>query len=172
MSIKAEITNRVYERRLAVFTQIMPRLPDRREIYLSPEIKQEIDGSRRNRVINRRFGHARALLETFVRGDMIVARWPPDKDVTAMMALLDPADKNVWEFRIGQPRPGLRIFGRFAAKDIFIGTHYYQREDLPEGEWTQEIKLCCHAWNSLFPAYLPLNGTGIHDFISNARLPP
>ena len=172
MSIRIEITNRVFERRLAVFTQIMPRLPDRRQIYLSPEIKQAIDGSRRNRTISRRFGQARALLETFVRGDLIVARWPPDKDVAAMVALLDPENENVWEFRIGEPRPGLRIFGRFAAKDIFIGTNCYQREDLPEGDWPQEIKLCRHAWDSLFPTYPPLSGTGIHDFISNARLPP
>lgn len=173
MSINAEIRNRVYEDRLAIFRQVMPRLPEPRQLYLVPEIKHAIDGSRRSKTVKRRFGRARVLLETFVRGDRIVARWPPAKNVSAMMALLDTEDQSVWEFRIGDPRPGLRIFGMFAAKDVFIGTHCYQREDLPEGdEWPDEIKLCRHAWRNLFPAYPPLSGSNIHDFISNARLPP
>jgi len=150
----------------------MPRLPDRREIYLEPKIKEAIDGSARNKTVARRFGRARALLETFVRGDIIVARWPPDKDVGAMMALLCPDVKNVWEFRIGEPKPGLRIFGKFAEKDVFIGTHCYQREELPKGDqWPHEIELCRHAWDGLFTAYPPLSGNSIYDFISNARLP-
>ena len=168
MSIKAEIRSRIHEGRLAVFTQAIRRLPDRRELYVAPEIKNAIDA-----MVDPRFGRARALLETFVRGEEIVARWPPDKNVTAMMALLEPGRENVWEFRICQPPRGLRLFGRFAERDIFIGTHCYKREDLPKGnKWPHQIKLCRHAWSSLFPAHPPLSSSSIHDFLGNARLPP
>jgi hypothetical protein len=167
MSIKLDILNRVFENRLSVFAQINPRLPDRRAIYLSPQIAQDI------REMKPQFGRARALLETFIKGDQIVARWPPDTDVTPMIALLDPQDQNVWEIRIRVPKPGLRIFGMFAEKDVFIGIHCYERDALPaDNNWSHEISLCRHAWGNLFPTYPPLSGSNIHDYISNARLPP
>lgn len=168
MSIRAEIISRVYEGRLVQFTQAIRRLPDQREIYLPPDIKETIT----NPNVDRRFGRAQAMLEAFVRGDVFVVRLPPKKNVTAMMALLDPMEDDVWEFRIREPKPGLRIFGRFAEKDIFIGTHCYVRDELPKDKWAHQIKLCRHEWKLLFPAYPALSGSNVHDFISNARLPP
>lgn len=50
-----------------------------------------------------------------------------------------------WELKSRKPRPSLRVFGRFAAPDTFIGTHVLPRSGLG-GMWSPEFeheKLVC-----------------------------
>lgn len=50
-----------------------------------------------------------------------------------------------WELRSRKPRPSLRVFGRFAAPDVFVGTHVVARINLG-GMYSPEFeheKLVC-----------------------------
>jgi hypothetical protein len=50
-----------------------------------------------------------------------------------------------WELRSRSPKPSMRVFGRFAAYDIFVGTHVRLRTELG-GMWSQQFeheKLVC-----------------------------
>jgi hypothetical protein len=179
MSIRAEISRRVAEGRLKALSQSMPGPPDRRQIVVVQSVMDMLDGPWATPHQSRRAGEARALLENFLRGEQIVGRMPPSKDVHTLIALLDPPGDNVWEYRVGNPRPGMRILGRFAEKDLFIATNWVNREDFRDPvtgqddsrKWRDEIVRCKAIWNQLFPTYQPFGGNTLHDFISNARLP-
>ena len=58
---------------------------------------------------------------------------------------LKPRTFEHWELRSRKPRPSLRVFGRFAKPDVFVGTHVWRR-DLLGGMWSPEFeheKLVC-----------------------------
>jgi hypothetical protein len=58
---------------------------------------------------------------------------------------LDPYKYEHWELRSRRPRPSLRVFGRFANPDVFIGTHVVERPKL-KGKWSPQFeheKLIC-----------------------------
>lgn len=173
MSILVDIQYRVTEGRLTKLSPLMSNARIR-SIYLSSDVKSFFEGPWSSNKEAIRAGRARAILEDFVTGAEIVGRLPPSKSVHTVIALLEPASEEVWEFRIGDPKPGVRIFGRFADKDIFIGTSWSYRESFnTEKDWRDfGFERCKTDWRNLFPAYSPHSGTSIHDYISNSRLPP
>ena len=179
MSIQVEIASRLSEGRLRALEQIMAVSPGKRRILAVPDVMNRLDGPWNSAREGRRAGAARALLEGFLRGDQIVGRMPPSKNVHTVIALLHPPEENVWEFRIGSPQPGVRILGRFAEQDTFIATNWVNREDFRDPttaqddprRWRDETLRCKVLWNQLFPSYNPFAGGALHDFISNSRLP-
>jgi hypothetical protein len=175
MSIKDEIKARVEEGRLIKLSCLMQSAPERREIYMTPTVYSAVVGPWANTALDRLCGQARGRLEQFVRGDEIVGRMPPSKNVKTVIALLEPAEDNVWEFRIAR----LRIFGRFAAQDIFVATNWRARQDFEdpatkkndERKWRDARVMCKTEWINLLPAYEALSGKTLHDYISNSRIP-
>jgi hypothetical protein len=179
MSIRVEIAARVAEARLIQLTPMMPGPTETRRLYLAASVAGKIDGPWATARDGRLAGAARALMESFVRGDLVVARMPPSKNVETVIALLEPPTNNVWAFRVRVPKPGARILGRFAEPDTFIATHWVNREDFIDAQsnmsnprkWRDESVRCKAIWTHLFPSYDPITGSTIHDFISNSRLP-
>lgn len=58
---------------------------------------------------------------------------------------LKPPKYEHWELRSRKPRPSMRVFGRFAMPDVFVGTHVEKRDGLG-GMWSPEFehqKLVC-----------------------------
>jgi hypothetical protein len=179
MSIQAEIAGRVAEGRLRGLVQAISGTAEKRRVFAVPRVIEMLDGPWATSHHERRAGAARALLEIFLRGDQIVGRMPPSRNVNTVIALLDPAVENVWEFRIGNPRPGMRILGRFAEQDTFVATNWVNREELRDAKtgeddprkWRDEVVRCKAIWTNLFPSYNPFVGSTLHDFIGNARFP-
>lgn len=69
---------------------------------------------------------------------------------------LQPPKFEHWELRSRKPRPSLRVFGRFAKPDVFVGTHV-ERRDALGGMWStafEHNKLVCeeHWRNAGLPA--------------------
>lgn len=64
---------------------------------------------------------------------------------------LRPPKYEHWELRSRKPRPSLRVFGRFAKPDVFVGTHVELRNKLG-GMWSMPFehhKLVCEEhWNN------------------------
>ena len=70
-----------------------------------------------------------------------------------LMKWLDPQKQEVWELKSVRPKPSLRVFGRFAEPNVFVGTHHQVRNKM-KGKWSQEfwdeIVKCETIWADLF----------------------
>jgi len=182
MSIHDEIRFRIGEGRLH---QMMPTLesdPVVRKLFISNEIRDLIDGPWLDLAWERRCGKLRENLEAFIRGDVISLCLEGFIARTAYMGRLDrPADE-VWDIRSRDPRPSLRIFGRFADKDIFIAFFwsprgvtipYSQRPPLGDKHsrrWKSAKRETKAEWRKLFPTYEPIHGDS-HDAYASDSFP-
>lgn len=149
-----------------------------RQIYVSSTIRDELfQGPWESVAWEVRCADLRAQLDDFTNGDfpVAVARHPLSRK-NSYLKRLKPQRDEAWEIRSWQ-EPPLRLFGRFALKDIFIALNWARREELgdlatPEGKaaWKVAIAECGHHWNTLFPAYEPLTGDLSRDYVSNCFL--
>lgn len=93
------------------------------------------------------FANLIADLEVFVTSPTIDPKY---------LWLLRPSKQGIWEIRSTRQRPQIRVFGVFAAKNIFVGTHHKLRDDLggiDNEQWKIEIGCAKKIWRDLFPAY-------------------
>ncbi len=88
----------------------------------------------------KRFAKLKSDLDTFLISPTIDAKY---------MKQLLPTGKGVYEIRSVRPKPSIRVFGRFVRKDVFLATHYEERNGLggfKSYEFTQEISRCRKIW--------------------------
>jgi len=117
----------------------------------------------------------RADLDSFVEGRKViaVAKHPFKGGKKSDFKRLHKARDEVWEFRSRNPQPGIRILGRFAAKDIFIAFRWSERRELggPHSRaWRNAMVGCKTDWRHLFPAYNPFTGSDLYGYITNIIL--
>jgi hypothetical protein len=171
MSIRTEIKARQLDGRLKRFTSLLPVAVEPREIYLAREVSDAFGEVGITNYEAWLFGLAQARFEQFINGDEFVCRIPPSRKsprkTELPLAMLEPVEDQVWEFRIGK----LRIFGRFADKDVFVATNWGLRQilDTDRQKWRFAIQSCRSEWTRLFPAFNPLVGDDLHDYLTNAR---
>jgi hypothetical protein len=121
------------------------------------------------------FNRAKAVLDLFMQGETMATRAPPSTSGRAQLALLDPAEDRVWEFRTrkgklkkNEPRYGVRIFGMFACKDVFIAMLTDSKENcLEDDDYTLTIEACKRHWRSYFSSYDPALGDSTDDYLTN-----
>lgn len=107
----------------------------------------------------KRAAFLQADLEVFVTGQSIDAMY---------FKRLAPKGKNVWEIRSPRPRPSIRIFGRFAERDVFIATSYSLRMPLGQFnslQWRNAVHIARQEWNGLFRNHQPVDGK-LHELVS------
>jgi hypothetical protein len=115
-----------------------------------------------------RMGLLRADLDRFLEEDWIIVGHRHSRH--AYMKRLDPGRDEVWEIRSRDPDPELRVFGRFAETDVFIGTRILNRDYLGDEnsrQWRDEIVRCGIDWRNLFHPYPPLMNRRLHEYISS-----
>lgn len=121
-----------------------------------------------------RMGFLRADLDKFTEGQLLsVGQHPFKKKKTAYLCRLSPPMDEVWEIRSCDPRPGIRVFGRFCEYDTFLALMHFHREDLggpDDPAWPQIVNKCKAEWRKLFPTYDPHTGDTPHDYVSNIFL--
>ena len=146
-------------------------------MWISKELRGCLDELTGDPATDKRWAELEADLQRF-----LVDRWitvPSDLYPTvrksnrdSYMAKLRGEDE-VWEIRSCAPRPGIRIFGRFALKDMFIAFTWAWRPELKgEGsaEWREAIGVCGAEWRKVLPSYAPLSGEYPYDYISGAQI--
>jgi len=75
-----------------------------------------------------RIGRLWADFDHFCLGGVITVGY--GRNSSCAMKQLDPRTDEIWEIRSRDPKPQIRVFGRFADTDVFVATHFCRREDL------------------------------------------
>jgi hypothetical protein len=169
MSIREFINNCVEGGELFLLSPALESTPRVRHIFATKEVCDAVFGPWIDGKVEARFGRARAYLDTFMSGDLMSVRMPPSRSVHAQIALLEDDKDQVWEIRVRDPRPGIRIFGRFSEKDVFLALTIGLREKYKtEADWVPDIERCKKIWRTYFFTYKPLSGSQADDYISNS----
>jgi hypothetical protein len=132
-----------------------------RAFLMVPELVAEIANGRANpdEKISRRWAKLEADMAHFVEGGYV--NWN-------LMKWLDPQGQEVWELKSVRPKPSIRVFGRFAEPDVFVGTHSALRTDL-KAKWSvefwNEIFKCETMWKGLTDEE-PFKGKAYTDYIT------
>ena len=182
MSIRDEINARIREGRLFQLDPRNKRDPRKRTVLMSVEINQMVSGPWENTAMGNRCAFLRADLENIVSGDFITVCWDPFKARNEQIGRLDPTTDEVWDLRCQNPAPGLRVFCRFAEKDVLVALTCSPRSvSLPwlsrlpllhrlSREWRTAIIECRREWIKLFPAHEPISGNDINAYLTDAIL--
>jgi hypothetical protein len=172
MSIQDEIDTYLSGGQLVRLTQSFPGLAERRKIYTTAEIAMLMRGPWNDRAWERRWNRAVQQIDEFIDGlyndPRITVRSAPRKKSTCFMSRLEPESDEIWEIRCRDPKPGLRVFGSFIAKDEFVALLALPHECLnSDDDWNSLIQLYKREWNRYFTTQ-PFSGTYPNDYISNA----
>ena len=60
---------------------------------------------------------------------------------------------------------GIRCFGCFAEKDLFIALTWNYRENITD--FGVEVERCREAWDTLFSPLQPFKGANLDEYLSN-----
>lgn len=109
-----------------------------REFLMCPQLHGAISDGRaaESDVERNRWAQLEADISTFIEGGLMTEK---------QIKQLKPHKYEHWELISRRPRPSLRVFGRFAKPDVFVGTHVCRREGLG-GMWSSHFehqKLVC-----------------------------
>lgn len=170
MSIRELIRDRVTGGRLTQLTPMLPSSPIERLMLASREVTDAFkleDGSQLDPV---RAARLRADLDAFVEGEHVtVAHRPDEKHTSAYMARLKPVERELWCIRSRDPKPGVRVLGRFAEKDCFIALAWAIRKDLQtHAHWSAFAIRAEQTWDDLFPNERPHRGETTGEYLSSA----
>jgi hypothetical protein len=147
----------------------------KRALFVTREVVEGMDpGTWTDEAFALRYAQLSTDFDRFVDGSMIpVGMSPYDKDDSAFMARVDPADYGIWTIRSVAPRPALRVFGAFCEVDVFLALSVEERAVLGgrgSREWANARENALARWNALLPGERPIVGRKVDDYISEKTL--
>ena len=121
---------------------------------------QELVGEKSALALLGRQGFLEADLLHWVKGGWVTGDylWP-----------LEPPPKGVFEKRSTAPDPHVRVFARFADRDVIVATHMKLRGNFRgrrSRTWNSQMTDCCTEWRRLFGSVDPIKGSSIYDYVS------
>ena len=158
MSIRQEIWNRVTEGRIRQLSKHVPTDPSLRSVYLTRKLHDQVFMDRWDIKDIERFAYLEADLEHFVISKTLKSTY---------LYGLSPVLEGIWEIRSRRPRPSIRVFCMFAAKDTLVCTHLALRKDLGE-DFQAEIRMAKAIWRQLFNPYNPLCSNNVNELFTGA----
>ena len=162
MSIRSELLNRSTEGRLVVFKAV----PQSRLIFLTKQVDERLSKLAPNDDAYLAIQELKADLAYISQGNQVVIGSKRHK--TCHFKELTVKPPAVWTISSRAPKPGMRLFGMFAAQDVFIGTTLYERQKLggkKSPTWKEAIRTCRAEWRNLFGNYAPFAG-GFDEYFS------
>lgn len=108
-------------------------MPRPRAFLMSTQLLTSIEKGRASNEVaqKERWARLEGDILHFVTGGLIT--WN-------LMKWLEPHKFEHWTLRSKRPRPSLRVFGRFARPNVFVGTHVVERATLG-GKWDLDWEL-------------------------------
>lgn len=169
MSIASRVSAHLAAGGLVEHVPLFPGIGPSRRVLLAAAVQIHLQGPWSSRKDEEQWFQVRANLDSCVQGGLISIAKSPFKAGTALLAQLDPPSDEVWEIRCRAPRPGIRVFGRFAERDTFIAFRW-QFRNLMGGryahEWHWMIDDCQKDWSALFHPCPPHSGGSPSDYVS------
>src|SRR5205085_1306364 len=120
MSIHAEIEKLIAEGKLVELNPLNAKDIRRRTVFMSREINSLVSGPWANSEMEGRCLRLRAELEDSITAEQVTVSWEPFEADEERIGRLDPPEWDVWDLRSRDPSPGLRVFFRFARKDVGV----------------------------------------------------
>jgi len=176
MSTREVIVDWVQRRALFEVTPTLPNSPHGRWMFANAEVNRLIVGPWADQAERYRCGALWADFDRYVESRIISVCLdnPYRKPKTTFLARLDPGHDEVWEIRSRDPRPSIRVFGRFADRDVFVALDWGHRSQLGgpgSNAFKLRIRRCKAEWRKLFPSYDPLTGSSVNEYISENAFP-
>ena len=117
---------------------IAPWAPEPRVFLMCRPLYEAIEEGRHDHAetARNRWAQLEADIGTFVEGGLVTEK---------LLKQLKDRKFEHWEFISRRPSPSLRVFGRFAKPDVFVGTHVVPRKGMG-GMWSPQFeheKLVC-----------------------------
>jgi hypothetical protein len=162
MLIEDEIKRLCDQGRLFAVEPLEWRENQEREVYVSPDINEFLTKTSSDPAVNADRRKLQRLFDRFISGQEITVAFRQSIKRSNMKRLYPPSAE-VWEFKV-RTRPQLRVFGRFAGKDLFLAIT--GPVDRPNCDHNVEIVRCQEEWAALLPKHSPIYGSTINDYIS------
>ncbi|WP_158264291.1 hypothetical protein [Nitratireductor sp. StC3] len=166
MSIRDEINIAVNAGWLVNMQPTLPSIPHRRIILVSSSLQYELETELQDQATAHRAGLLLNTLDTFIGGGLITVGGRNDD---AYIKLLEPEDRQVWEIRSVDPKPSIRVFGRFAEPNVFVATNKGFRRDLGafgSAAFQRAMTDCTREWVKCFHTRPAHTGKRVNDFIT------
>lgn len=174
MSIHGRIQQAVTVGRLVEFSLEFDSDVRARALYLHPELSNEIQA--KGSAYDKRLGRLQADFELFVTGQYVAMSMTPYEHKAAFMGLLHPPSDGTWEIRSRDPKPGIRVFGKFPCADVFVALTWEPRSvpfrgkkplgDRNSLEYQIALIEANQRWVETFPGLGPLIGESHLDYVS------
>jgi hypothetical protein len=164
--LKARIKQLRADKRLSYLPPLLVSSPMLREIFVSEEIRHDVSPPWPLHRTGARHTAFRETLDNFTQGFRLsVSEDPFRKPGYASMARTDPVAKEVWDIRCLRLDQGIRCFGCFAARDLFIALTWDYRENITD--FDEEVRRCRQVWDDLFLSLQPRKKANLHEYLSN-----
>lgn len=171
MSMVDEVNAHRDAGRLVQLHLFVPGLPEKREIFITPTLFQLLHGPWVAQKWEKRWNRARQQLDDFIdglHGERIFVRSASRRKSTCFMSRLEPDSDEVWEIRVRDPKPGLRLFGSFAKRNVFVALTAAPHECLNnEEDWKRAI-LQYKKHRSRFFSSTAFSGAYPDDYLTEA----
>lgn len=145
-----------------------------RGFFMSVEVEQLLSGPWVEADAEIRVAKLRADIDNFVRGNHISVCIRPHKAKSNHdFGLLHHPSEGIWDYRSRSPKPGIRIFGHFAAAGLFVALTWHPRSQDWNGRqslgdkhnplWDEAKNNCRATWDQLFPNHSPFTPEHHHE---------
>ncbi len=139
--------------------------PAVRELLVSQEVRDDVNPPWPKYRAGLRHAEFRQTLDNFTMGEMIsVAENPFDKSIYADMARTAPKLLEIWDFRVQMPDQGIRCFGAFGDRNLFIALTWEYRETITD--FDAEVRRCAKEWERLFGSIGRYRGKDLDDYLT------
>lgn len=169
MSIRDAIADAVNRGELALLKHKMPGVVAARHVFVTGEVWDFVAGGLPKELAHKS-AEGRRMLDSYTAGNqMVVSLDPHNKPAHCQISRNGPIEDGVWEFRIRDPKPQVRIFGCFAECDVFVALNVMSRDDLV-GHLAFKLAVADNAsiWGGLFPGFDPVLGEDINAYFSGS----
>jgi hypothetical protein len=181
MSIREEWKMLLQEERLHRLDPY-PGDPRKRTVLMTPSIHNlAVVGPWDDEEMGDRCARLLATLQRIVRGAHLIVCLEPFAAREAQLGRLDDIKDAVFDIR-SREQPGLRVFCRFAERDVLVAFTCAPRsvkvswlDKLPLGdrhskEWRKAVRECIEQWTMYFPKHDPVMGDDLNAYLSDATL--